>query len=475
MKKKYSEIVSRFAPSPTGDPHIGNIRTALFTYLFIKSQHGKFILRIEDTDKAREVPGSIDRIKDGLQWLGISYDEGPILQSSRLALYKKAALDLVQHGHAYYCFCTPQRLEELRRKQEKDHLPPMYDRHCRTLSRDEALQRTQTEPYVVRLKVPDTGETAFTDYLRGTITVQNKTIDDQVLLKSDGYPTYHLAVVVDDHDMGITHVMRGEDWISSTPKHVLLYQFFGWEMPTFVHLSLIIGKDKKKLSKRLGDLSLLSYKEQGYQPLAVLNFLSRLGYSPKDDRKLYSLDELAQEFSLDRLHKNPAIFDLDKLNWFNRLAKETGETEGNLIEPITETLQSHHVVQNPLTDVEYHFVKEAAKRITTTNEVAATLSYLWQRPEKVHLDELVNAHSETSVKNVFTDIEAAAEKITDWDENTVGTLLREQQRMLSDWPSRDFYQLLTLVISGSTSAPPLFASIALLGKEEFLKRLENAL
>jgi len=325
---------------------------------------------------------------------------------------------------------------------------------------------------VIRLKVP-AGETSFTDYLRGIITFQNNTIDDQILLKSDGYPTYHLAVVVDDHDLAITHIIRGEEWIPSTPKHMLLYRFFGWELPVFIHLPSIVGNNKKKLSKRTGDTSLLSYRKEGYTTLAIINFLARLGFSPREDRRLYTLDELATEFSLDRLHKNPAIFDLEKLNWFNRLAKEAGQSQENLTEPIANILREHGLVDDPLIESQFAFIKEAAKRVVKTSDIAAVLGYLWQKPSMFPIPAFLDKYDADSIMQQVSDSIQALQTLPSWDETAIGNALREQQRRLETWPSRDFYQLITAAVSGMVTTPPLFASLALLGRDEILERLRT--
>lgn len=467
-------IVVRFAPSPTGDPHIGNMRTALFTWLWARHNNGKFLLRIEDTDKTREVPGSIDRIKESLDWLGLSYDGEPVLQSSRLERYNSAAQELINQGNAYYCFCTAERLTQVREEQVRRGQPPMYDKHCRNIDSAAAAKRAETEPYVIRLKVPESGETKVQDFLRGTITFANNTIDDQVLIKSDKYPTYHLAVVVDDHDFLISHVMRGEDWIPSAPKHVLLYQFFNWPMPIFLHLPLIVGTDRKKLSKRLGDMSLLAYKREGYHHMAVLNFLARLGYSPKDDRKLYTLEELAGEFTLEGIHKNPAIFDLEKLQWFNRLVKESSTSETEVTTVITNLLVEHGVIENPPTESQYNFVKEAEKRIDTVQVAEETLHYLWEGIVTPAFNLLTSAHSSAERKALIEGLIDKLSGLPTWDEPSIGNTLREHAKTQTEWASKDFYQLITAVVTGSINSPPLFGSLALLGKEKALERLRFA-
>ena len=282
-------VRTRFAPSPTGDPHIGNIRSALFAWLFARHKQGEFIIRIEDTDRERSVEGSVDRIKESLEFLGLDYDEGldkggeygPYVQSERQDLYKKHAQQLVDEDKAYHCFCSPERLDEMRKEQQKNKQAPKYDRKCLQLSEAEIKEKLAAgEPHVIRFEVPE-GITAFKDVVRGKVSIKNDTLDDQVILKSDGFPTYHLAVIVDDHLMKISHIIRAEEWLPSTPKHILLYQAFNWDVPEYVHLPMILGSDKKKLSKRHGAVSFLDYRDRGYLPEALVNFMAFLGWNPK--------------------------------------------------------------------------------------------------------------------------------------------------------------------------------------------------
>src|SRR3989344_3652188 len=327
-----SQIRVRFGPSPTGNLHVGGLRTALYDYLFAKKNKGTYILRIEDTDKARTVPGALDNIVQTLHELGLTSDEGPYWnngvkvrgdfgpyqQSERLSLYSKHAGELVKNKHAYYCFCTPERLEELRNTQEAAHQPPKYDKHCLKLTPEEVNQKLlNQEKHVVRLNVPADQTITFTDMVHGEISISSNDVDDQVLLKSDGYPTYHLASVVDDHLMKISHVIRGEERLPSLPKHILPSQAFGYQPPVFVHLPLLLNPDRSKLSKRQGDVAVEDYLAKGYLPQALLNYTALLGWNPGTEREFFSLDELAGEFSLEKLNKAAAIFDVQKLNWFN--------------------------------------------------------------------------------------------------------------------------------------------------------------
>lgn len=317
----------RFAPSPTGELHVGGARTALYNYLFAKQQGGAFIVRIEDTDRERLVRGSVERILDSLRWLGIVWDEGPdcggksapYVQSERLATYQQYAKNLVKKGAAYYCFCTTQRLEVLRELQQAQGLPTRYDRTCLKLTSEEVEKQLRSDtPHTIRLRVPE-GLTQFTDLVRGEVQVNNATLDDQVLLKSDGFPTYHLANVVDDHEMAISHVIRGEEWLPSTPKHVLLYQAFGWSLPAFAHLPNVLNQKRAKLSKRKDGAAVWvqTYRAQGYLPEAMVNFLALLGWHPKDEQEVFSLPELTQAFDLTRVQKAGAIWNFEKLRWFN--------------------------------------------------------------------------------------------------------------------------------------------------------------
>jgi glutamyl-tRNA synthetase len=326
----------RFAPSPTGYLHIGGLRTALYNFLYAKKNKGDYFLRIEDTDQKRFVPGAVEKLLESLEWAGLKHDEGvmfdeegnireigkyrPYVQSKRLKIYQKYAHKLVKMGKAYYCFCAPERLDNLRAVQEKAKLAPAYDKLClKTISREEAERKVKAgEKYVIRFDIPETGETEFEDAVRGKMKFANKNLDDFVLLKSDGYPTYHLAHIVDDHLMKTTLVFRGEEWLSSTPKHILLYKAFGWNPPRYAHLCVILNKNtKKKLSKRDGDVGVEDFKKKGYLPEAVVNFIALLGWNPKTEREIFSLNELAQEFDIEKLNKAGAIFDLDKLDWMN--------------------------------------------------------------------------------------------------------------------------------------------------------------
>ncbi len=319
-------VRTRFAPSPTGYMHIGNLRTALFTYLIAKKSGGKFILRIEDTDQERYVEGAVDVIYNTLKACGLDWDEGPdvggpvgpYIQSERMGMFKEYAEKLVESGHAYYCFCDKERLEEVRKIQVASRISPMYDRHCRNLSKEEIEEKLKAGiPYVIRQKVPTEGTTTFHDEIYGDITVENSTLDDQILIKTDGMPTYNFANVVDDHLMGITHVVRGNEYLASSPKYNLLYEAFGWTPPKYIHVEHIMKNATEKLSKRNGDASFNDLIEKGFMTEAVVNYIALLGWAPKGENEIFTIEELINEFSIDGLSKSPAIFDPVKLKAIN--------------------------------------------------------------------------------------------------------------------------------------------------------------
>lgn len=325
----------RYAPSPTGYMHVGNFRTALYDYLFAKKQSGEFVLRIEDTDQSRLIEGATERLLITLEQMGVHHNEGvflengkivqkgdfgPYIQSERLELYKKYADELISKKKAYHCFCTAERLTAMRDEQVKNKQAPKYDRQCRSLSNEEISKRKVAgEPYVIRMIVPDDREVMFADLVRGDVKFHTRDVDDQVLMKSDGFPTYHLAVVVDDHLMNITHVIRGEEWLSSTPKHILLYEAFGWSAPQFAHLPLLLNTDKSKLSKRQGDVAVEDYLAKGYLSETLINFVALLGWNPGqgNTQEIFSLEELSKKFALEQVSKSGAVFDLKKLDWLN--------------------------------------------------------------------------------------------------------------------------------------------------------------
>ncbi|MDW8105556.1 MAG: glutamate--tRNA ligase [Armatimonadota bacterium] len=467
----------RFAPSPTGSPHIGNIRTALFTWLFARKHGGVFILRIEDTDRARYVEGSVQEIMDSLRWLGLDWDEGPYFQSQRLPLYREVAEQLVATGHAYRCYCTPERLEELRRQQEAAKQPTGYDRKCRYLSEEERAKiEAAGTPYVIRFAMPLEGETVFHDEIRGEIRFENALLDDFVMLKSDGYPTYHLASVTDDHHMGITHVIRGEEWISSTPRHVQIYRALGWEIPKFAHLPMILGTDRKKLSKRHGSVQFVEYIQQGYLPEAMFNFLALLGWSADEDRELYSREELIERFDLSGVQENPAIFDGQKLLWMNGMYIRRKPIE-ELTQLCLPYLQEARLIpQNPSPEqVTYaqRVIALEAERMKLLSEVVPLTEYFFRD---------VLEYEEKGVRKWFTQpyvpqmLERLIERYSALEPFDLQRI-EETTRAVAEELGVSAAQVIhptRLAVSGRTVGPGLFEMIEVMGKQRVLQRLRAA-
>lgn len=310
--------ITRYAPSPTGNPHVGNIRTAIFAYLWAKHNKGKFLLRIEDTDRERLVPESVKSIEESLEWLGLKYDDEKIFQSDRKDVHQKYAQQLIDEGKAYKCYCSKERLEKLREEQAKKKLPPGYDGLCRDLSAEDITEHeTAGDNYVIRFKMPRDGKSKWNDGIRGKMEIDFSVSNDPIIIKADGWPTYHLASVIDDHEQEISDVIRGEEWISSTPVHLALYEAFGWDAPSFAHMPHINGPDGSKLSKRHGDTAILDYREKGYLPEAMLNFLTLLGWNDGTENEFFDLNELIKKFDIARIGKSPSVFDIEKLNWMN--------------------------------------------------------------------------------------------------------------------------------------------------------------
>ncbi len=475
------KIRTRFAPSPTGYMHVGNLRTALYAYLLAKHDGGDFILRIEDTDQERYVDGAVDLIYKALADTGLRHDEGPdvggeygpYIQSERRDLYKKYALELVEKGEAYYCFCDKERLDKVRAEQEKAKVPPKYDGHCKNLSKEEIEEKLRAGvPYVIRQKIPQTGTTSFDDEVFGTITAPNETLDDNVLLKSDGLPTYNFANVVDDHLMNITHVIRGSEYLSSTPKYNLLYKAFGWEIPKYVHCSPVMRDAQKKLSKREGDASFEDFVGKGYLKEAVLNYIALLGWSPGDDREIITLEEMVEAFNVKGISKSPAIFDINKLNWLN----------GEYIRKMT--LEEFNEAAMP-------YYKEAVKREVDTMILSKCLHDRCEKfsdiPEQIDfIDELPDYDIElfthkkmkTNPENSLVSLKAILpilEGIDTWNAETIHDKMislatqMEVKNGIVLWPMR-------VALSGKAFTPGGGIEIAtLLGKEESIARIKKGI
>lgn len=466
------KVKTRIAPSPTGAPHVGTVYAALFNWAFAKKHGGKFLLRIEDTDQTRLVKGAEEQILEALTWLGLKWDESPVRQSERLSVYKKHARKLVEKGKAYYCFCSGARLEKVRKEARKKGLPPKYDGFCRRLDPAKAEARAKKEKFVIRLRVPGEGETAFEDLVRGEIRFENRVIDDQILLKSDGFPTYHLAVVVDDHLTGITHVLRAEEWISSTPKHVLLYQAFGWELPQFIHLPILRERDRSKLSKRHGAVGVLEFRREGYLPEALLNFLALLGWSHPEEKEIFSLEEFVKKLDLSRISTVAPVFDREKLDWMNgeyiRKLK-IGDLKLRIGEYL-ETCRGLRVDDEVLGKI-IPLVRERIKKLSEFEDLAGFFfrNVAWSR-EKL----LVKRESASSAAEKLSATVELFTAQTKWEaaglEKKTRALAKEE-----DWKTPDFFMLLRVAVTGQTVSPPLFESLEVLGKGKSISRLEGAL
>ncbi len=468
-------VRTRFAPSPTGFVHVGSLRTALYNYLFAKQQQGQFLLRIEDTDQERLTEGAVENLIEVLSWAGIQYDEGPdiggpcgpYIQSERLALYREYAEKLVAAGHAYYCTCSTERLETLRERQIAAKQPPAYDRACRTVTKKPA----PGEPHVIRMKVPLDGDITFQDIIRGSITIGCRTVDDQVLIKSDGFPTYHLAVVVDDHLMGITHVIRGEEWISSTPKHILLYKYFGWEAPLFAHLPLILNPDRSKLSKRQGDVAVEDYRAKGYLRDAIINFVTMLGWNPGDTRELFSMEDLIKDFSLERVGKSGAIFNIDKLRWFNEQHIRMAPNNA-LLKALKQILVDRSM--DVFSD-EYlmHIIELMKERVIFVHDFIDNCQYFYTDPTTYdETARIKNWGPETGAR--LHDLANLFEDVQHWTPEELEKTLRQEAERLGVKAALYIHPL-RLAVTGVSVGPSLFHTLALLGKETVIRRIREAI
>ncbi|MBI3180198.1 MAG: glutamate--tRNA ligase [Deltaproteobacteria bacterium] len=467
----------RIAPSPTGDPHVGTAYIALFNYVFAKQQSGQFILRIEDTDQARSKPAWETMIVEALRWLGITWDEGPDIggphapyrQSERGDIYRRHAQVLVDKGAAYPCFCAPERLEELRKEQRQRKANPGYDGRCRKLTAGEAAAlRSRGAPHTIRLKVPHEGATTFKDELRGPVSFENVQIDDQVLLKSDGLPTYHLANVVDDRLMEITHVMRAEEWVTSTPKHVLLYAAFGWQEPVWIHMPLLRNPDKSKISKRRNPVSLNYYRDAGFYAEAMLNYLGMMGWTMPDGREKFSLADMVASFTLERISLGGPVFDLAKLTWLNglyirdepveRLAQRLRDTVFSLTQ-LRAVAPLVHARINKLEDFVdlAHFFFNGD--VGWDREARAALVLKDRSPkESAKLLEAILEIIDATPRLEAGEIEAKLRALADTSGNQ----------------AQELFMLLRAAVTGRTATPPLFETMAVLGKERCRRRLKAA-
>lgn len=521
------KIRVRFAPSPTGFLHVGSLRTVLYDYLFAKNSGADFLLRIEDTDRKRYVEGSVEKLIESLEWAGISWDEGvykkekcpsageagkspnakcidsqsypgiveigeygPYVQSEKLDIYKKYAEQLVAEGKAYYCFCEPERLEKMREDQQKEKQAPMYDRYCMTnLSPDEINQKLKDNcPAVIRFKVPRGEEIVFEDMIYGKISVNSNTIDDQILIKSDGFPTYHLAAVVDDHLMEITHVTRGEEWLPSTPKHILLYKAFGWEVPTFGHMPVLVNAEKKKLSKRHGDVAVQDYIDKGYLKDALINFIALLGWNPGKGsvQEIFSLKELENIFDFKKIHKAGAFFDLKKLDWINNqyIKKLSVDDLYAQVLPFLEKKEWFVSL-----DVKYKSEEYLKKVLTVEQERLTTLAEAGENSQfffgDISYDAAMLKWKEMNADDIKKSLEISSNVLKEIDED--GWELKKIEEVLFKAAEENFKIAdgkidrgallwpLRVALTGAQKSPSPFEVAWVLGKDETLKRTCDAI
>ncbi len=472
------EVRTRFAPSPTGYMHVGNLRTALYEYLVAKSQGGKFLLRIEDTDQERYVEGATDVIYNTLKEVGLNWDEGPdiggpvgpYIQSERMGMYLDYAKQLVESGHAYYCFCDKERLEQVRLLQKASGAAPKYDGHCRNLSKEEVEEKLAAGvPYVIRQKVPQTGTTTFHDEVFGDITVENETLDDQILIKGDGMPTYNFANVIDDHTMGITHVVRGNEYLSSTPKYNLLYKAFGWEIPVYIHVSPVMKTATEKLSKRNGDASYQDLRAKGYLKDAIVNYIALLGWSPKGEQEIFTLEELKKEFDITGISKSPAIFDTEKLNYIN------GEYIRKLsLEEFTKEAAPWIRQTVKREDVDFSLIASVLQpRTEVLNQIPEQVDFIDELPD-YDLSMYVHKKMKTNEETALAALEQALPVLEALDDFSVESIHTALFDLIAKLGVKNGYMLwpVRVAVSGKQFTPGGGIEIcAILGKEESLKRI----
>lgn len=495
-------MITRFPPSPTGFLHVGGLRTALYNYLLAKRNGGKFILRIEDTDRARLVGGAVENIVHTLSWAGITIDEGvllhangdivqqgdaaPYIQSERKeqGLYKKYIDQLLDSGHAYYAFDSAADLDAMRERQQAMKQPTRYDRDNMinqfTLSESKLKERLDAgETYVIRLNMPRTGVTSWVDLIRGKVEFQNELIDDQILMKSDGFPTYHFAVVVDDHHMGVTHVIRGEEWVSSVPKHIALYNAFGWELPTFGHLPLLVNEQKQKLSKRHGDVAVEDFKEKGYLPEALINFIAFLGWNPGDEREIMSLKELEAEFSMEKVGKSAAVFNYTKLDWYNKQYMMNLPIEDIVQRAIPFLINAGHLKTGELSGEELDQIQRIVSleigRAHTLKELADSLGFMFATTLVYDPELLIwkKGTKESTTEHLQKLVSFLQEYTGKWEEmplqESVMSWIKE-----NGWGNGDVLWPMRVALSGQKNSPGPFEIAAVLGKEKTLERITAA-
>lgn len=475
------KIRVRFAPSPTGFVHVGSLRTALYNYLFAKRNNGTFVLRIEDTDRNRYVEGAVENLINTMHWCGIEFDEGPVeggnfgpyVQSERNEIYQTNVKRLIETGKAYPCFCTPERLQQLKETQ-KGQDQAKYDKLCLKLTKEESEEKIKAGiPYVIRLNVEEGQKIIVDDLIRGRVEFDSSVIDDQVLIKSDGYPTYHLANVVDDHYMQISHVIRGEEWLPSTPKHVLLYDYFGWEKPKFAHLPLLLNPDKSKLSKRQGDVAVEDYRKKGYLKEALINFVALLGWNAGDDKEFYYMNELIENFSLERVNKSGAVFNVEKLNWLNfeHLRKKPKE---ELLQMLKEEKDESRFKDVPVSDrVLLILIDSMLERVNFVHEFIDKCPYFFEAPSDYDAETVKKRWTADSSKYLIAFIDEL---------NVVENPIKEDyEKALHNACEKagighgKLIHPLRLAVSGMGVGPGVFDILNAIGKEETIRRIRTAI
>ena len=471
---KDNQVRVRVAPSPTGDPHVGTAYVTLFNYVFAKQNNGKLILRVEDTDQSRYRKASEDRILNGLKWLGLQCDEGPDVggdygpyrQSERKDLYLKYSNELLKNEKAYPCFCTSERLTEMREGQKKSGSRFGYDRLCRSLDKKSVEEKIEAgTPYVVRLKMPTEGEGVFNDELRGQISIDFNQMDDQILIKSDGFPTYHLANVVDDHEMKISHVIRAEEWISSTPKHVMLYKAFSWEMPKFIHLPLLRNTDKSKISKRKNPVSLDFYRRKGILPETMTNFLALMGWSYKGgESEKFSLEDMVKSFSFSDVSLGGPVFDQKKLSWLNQQYIQAMSEEN-----FTNYCHSELFSKSQIKEL-FPLVKE---RLDSFDQFFEKFSFFFTFDlNYADLPLVPKTKTSSEMVKAFSDLSLLLDEIDIWSLDEVQSVIAAHLKALA-WKPKEFYMPLRLVITGRKDSPPLMETIQVLGRDVVRYRLQK--
>jgi len=471
----------RFAPSPTGYLHVGGLRTALYNYAFAKANKGKFILRIEDTDQNRYVEGAVENLINTLKWAGLEYDEGPDIdgpfgpyyQSKRLDIYRKYAEELINKGKAYYAFDTPERLQEIREEQIAKKLQPMYDKFALSLSKEEVNKKLEAgEPFVIRLNVEPGPKVVINDIVRGRVEFDRDVIDDQILIKSDGFPTYHLANVVDDHLMGITHVIRGEEWLSSTHKHVLLYEYLGWEIPQFAHLPLLLNSDRSKLSKRQGDVSVESYRDKGYLAEALNNFVAMLGWSFSDNTEFFNMQQLVENFTLEKVHKAGAIFNIEKLNWLNAEHLRS-RSAAEILVMLREEIEKSDYNNSDFSD-EYlvEIIEAMRERVSFVSEYLTKSPYFFE-DVNTYDEDVISKRWKPETPQHMSELANAYEKLENPGKHDFEQTLRDTAEKMGVGAGKLIHPV-RVATSGMGTGPGVFDLLHILGKEKVVARIRKA-